>query len=207
MAEQLSFNAIFEQAALEERTRHLPTEMEDGIAVYRQLVERYHATVLAGDWEAAEVLIEEAHHLAVRLNGGDPAILGGSNASARVLERETAAPDGQVPLWGQTGSFLVQPCKGMLARIEMDGLFGLCGGLYPTFAVHAVNPDAPFLSETGYRSFHGWRFPVEPGMTTAAYAEAIIRDYVQRVRKGKLCRIDAAYRDRFQQPQDHLEPT
>src|SRR5690606_32887301 len=108
---------------------------------------------------------------------------------------ETAAPHGETPLWGQIGSFLVEPCKGLHARVEMDGLFGLCGGLYPTFAVHAVRPDTLFLSETGYRSFHGWRFPIERDMTTAAYAEAVMRDYVQRIRKGKLCRIEDSYRD------------
>lgn len=206
MPEQLSFTALFEQAVFEERTRHLPTTMDEGTVAYRRLFERYHPVVQACDWKAAKVLIREAKDLAVALNGGDTAILAGPKSSARLLERATRAVDREIPLWGQTGSFILDISKRLKLRVEMDGMFGLCGGPHPSFVVHAVEPQAPFISETGYRSFLGVSPLAEAGMSTADYAEATIRDYVRRVRKGKLCSIEEEYRERVAQPYDSPAP-
>ncbi len=98
----------------------------------------------------------EARSLALRLNGGERGILADEDAPGCVLERESAAPPGAVPLWGQKGAFIVT-VAGMRVRVALHGVFGIgsWSGFWPGFAAHAVDWDKPFLSETGYRSFLG----------------------------------------------------
>jgi hypothetical protein len=83
----------------------------------------------------------------------------------------------------------------MRIRVEMDGLFGIgtshmswCG-----FAVHAVDWEKPFLSETGYRSFLGAGGALAPGYGPDRFAAAIIDGHVQRELRGGLCQIGAKH--------------
>jgi len=193
--QQLGFG--FDQMAEEQRTAHIPSTMHEAIPYYRKLIERHNEAMLAGDVPAAMKLREEAHDLAYKLNGGDAGIKGGPDAPCYVLERVTEALAGTIPLWGQTGEFTID-VTGMKVRVEQDGMFGVGTGsmFWPGFGAHAVDYDKPFLSETGYRSFHGAQGSVVPGITPDKYAEEMIRSYMQRECKGKPRKIESSYVER-----------
>jgi hypothetical protein len=195
-SEQLGFG--FDEMLREQETAHLPSTMEEAIPFYRTLIERHHAAMLAGDVEKTMAIREEAQELAVKLNGGTLlGICGGPDAPASVLERETAAPPGAVPMWGQEGDFTVD-VNGMKVRIEQDGMFGTGTGsmFWPGFGAHAVDYDRPFLSETGYRSFHGVQGDAAPGITPDKFAQEMIRSYLQRECKGRSRKIEGSYVER-----------
>lgn len=183
-AVQLGFG--FEEMAEAERIAYLPATMEAAIPFYRELLARHHAAMMAGDEERTEAIREEAHDLACRLNGdrGHFGILGGPDAPGCVLERETAAPPGTIPLWGQVGDYIVQ-VGGMRIRIEQDGIFGVCSGwdFWMAFGAHIVDQDKPFLSETGYRSFLSYYGPMKPGgITPDQFARSACAEYIEEER-------------------------
>jgi hypothetical protein len=195
-SEQLGFG--FDEMLREQETAHLPGTMADAIPYYRKLIERHNEAMLAGDIEKTMAIREEAQELAVKLNGGTLlGICGGPDAPACVLERETDAQPGTVPMWGQEGSFTID-VNGMKIRIEQDGMFGTGTGsmFWPGFGAHAVDYDKPFLSETGYRSFHGAQGSAAPGITPDRYAEEMIRAYMQRECKGRPRKIANSYVER-----------
>src|SRR5690606_33603075 len=111
---QLGFDALLSAAAEDNRKRkteretaHLPGTMAEAIPYYRLLIRQPHAAVLAADADKVTQLRREADLLALRLNDGEPGILAHEGAPGRVLTRETAAPSGAVPLWGQEGGFII----------------------------------------------------------------------------------------------------
>jgi len=203
-AGQLGFDALLTEAEaanaalrLERETGHLPGSYDEAIPFYRSLIERHHAAMLAAEVDTVLQLHCEAHALARRLNGGEPGILAHDDAPGYVLARETAAPEGSVPLWGQDGTFFVD-VDGMRVSIEMDGMFGIgsTAMFWPGFAAHAVDLDAPFLSETGYRSFLGLAAAPVSGMTPDSFAREAIAAHVRRALKGRLLTIDPRYCER-----------
>lgn len=172
--------------------------MEEALPFYRALIERHHAAMLAGDPEAVLEFHREAHRLANKLNNFEPGTLADEDAPGCVLERKTRAPDGTVPLWGQTGSFEITVAETRI-RIEIDGLFGICSCCFPWpgFAAHVVEPDQPFISETGYQSFLGLSHSLEPKYTRDTFAAAVIEAHIRHRLKGKLVPIKPEYRRRF----------
>ncbi len=201
---QLGFDALLieaetvnREAVLERRLAHLPNAMLEPVPIYRAILDKHHAAMLAGDLEAALQLREEAHDLALLLNKGEPGILAGPDAPGCMLEGLTAADDGIVPLWGQTGSFVVD-VQGMSVRIDMGGIFGIGSRYCPwvNFSVHAVDWNRPFLSETGYRSFMGVQAALVPGMTPDAFATEVINAHVQKELKGRLRALSPQYREK-----------
>lgn len=194
--EQLGFEALLHTAAADNAQRkqeracaHLPGTMDKAVPFFRSLIDRHHAAMLAGDAATVERLREEAHRLALKLNNYEPGILADDDAPGYVLDRLTRAPKGAVPSWGQSGTFMLD-CAGLRVRIDMDGLFGITWhSSWLGFAAHAVDWDAPFLSETGYRSFLGAGGPLKPGYTPETFATAIIAAHVRTELKGKLRKI------------------
>ena len=203
--DQLGFDALLLDAdhtnyarKLEDQTRHLPATMADALPFFLELLEEHHAAMLAGQVDEVMFCREEAHRLAVKLNGGKAGILADKDSSpGYVLARETAAAPGMVPLWGQKASFIVT-AAGARVRIEMDGVFGICAtsGFWLSFSAHAVDFDGPFISETGYRSFLGIHAEPVPGITPDAFAEKVVAAHVAREMKGRLVAIEQRYRDR-----------
>lgn len=193
--QQLGFG--FDEMHEAERTAHTPSTMEEAVPFYRKLIEKHHATMMAGDKDAAMAVRAEADDLAYKLSGDDKAIKGGPDAPACQLERATAAPEGTVPLWGQTGNYITD-VDGMKVRIEQDGIFatGSHAMFWLAFSAHAVDYYKPFLSETGYRSFIGIFAPPEPGVTPEDFAKGAIRGQLNREHKGKPYRIEQSYVDR-----------
>nr|WP_281719908.1 hypothetical protein [Nitrosomonas nitrosa] len=192
--QQLGFDGLLTVAdadnrnhKLERETAHLPGTMEEGLPFFRTLLEKHHAAMLAGDAEQVLSLRDEADMLALKLNDFESGILAGPEAAGCRLESETAADPGSVPIWGQEGEFTV--CIGsMRVRIELDGVFGIASGVsfWPGFSAHAVDWDRPFLSETGYRSFLGIRWPVEEGLMPDAFIGKVLSHYIAHDLKGKL---------------------
>ena len=80
--------------------------------------------MIAGEFEAAMTMREEAVRVAEKQIDGRRGILAGPDAPGCVMERKTAAPKGEVPLWGQLGDFVID-VNGMQVRIEFDGIFGV----------------------------------------------------------------------------------
>lgn len=199
---QLGFDALLADAETDNRARilaretaHLPGTMEEALPFFRGLLERHHAAMLAGDADTVMTLRREARSLALCLNGGERGILADENAPGCVLERESAAPPGAVPLWGQKGAFIAT-VGGMRVRVALDGVFGIgsWSGFWPGFAAHAVDWDKPFLSETGYRSFLGMYAPPAPGLTPEHFVTEVIAAHVARELKGRLRAIEPSCR-------------
>lgn len=194
--QQLGFG--FDEILREQETAHLPGTMEEAIPYYRKLIEKHHAAMISGDSAGAMKIREEAKELASKLNGGTRmGIKGGPDAPCYALERATAAPTGTVPMWGQTGDYVID-VDGMRVRIEQDGIFGIGASVSPApgFSANAVDYDKPFLSPTGYQSFVGYRPEIDPGMTPDVLAREIIRAKVRRDCKGKLPKIERSYVER-----------
>ena len=190
--QQLGFG--FEEMLEAERTAHIPSTMEEAVPYYRQLIEKHHAAMMSGDKDAAMAVRAEADDLAYKLNGNDFGIKGGPDSIASQLERATAAPEGVVPMWGQTGNYTID-VDGMKVRIEQDGIFatGSHAMFWLAFSAHAVDYDKPFLSETGYRSFIGIFAPPEAGVTPEDFARGAIHGHLKREHKGKPYRIEQGY--------------
>lgn len=199
---QLGFDTLLSDATAQNQLRrqereaaHLPGTLAQALPYYRSLIGQHHAAMLSGDIEMALALRGEAHLLADKLNGFERGILAHEDAPGCVLERETAAPSGDAPLWGQSGGFEIV-CSGMRVRIEIDGMFGTGSTFmtWPGFSTHAVEWGKPFLSETGYRSFLGLSGELRVGETPEAFVCRMIAAYVARELKGRLKVIDEKYR-------------
>ena len=182
----------------EQESAHLPTEMAEAIPVYRQMLEDHNQAMVAGNERAAMAVRKEANRLAIKLNGGLLGVLGGPDAPGEVLQRETHAPAGQVPMWGQRGDFVVD-VNGVPVRIQMEGMLGISASLtvWPGFGAHVVEPDKPFFSDTGYRSFLGVHAIMVPGLTPDAFAREVIASHIKGECKGRLRPVAESYRSRF----------
>ena len=200
---QLGFDALLDTADRDNRARtfaresaHLPSTMDQALPFYRALLDRHHAAMLAADAGETMRLRREAHNLARRVNGGDTAILAGPDAPGRVLERETDAAPGAIPLWGQSGAFTLALDR-MRVLVEMQGIFGIAAAhcFWPGFAARAVCAGEPFLSPTGYRSFLGLAADPQPGLLPDAFARKAIAAYVEGQLKGRLVAIEPRYRE------------
>lgn len=201
---QLGFDAVLVKANTENRARkiaretaHLPDTMEEGLRFYRILLRQHHAAMLSANVGETMRLREEARKLALRLNGGDPGILAHPDSPGHVLERETAAEPGKLPLWGQIGSYSID-VDNLKVHIELDGIFGTgsCAFYWPGFSARAVAFDRPFLSPTGYRSFLGVQGDPVPGLSPDEFTRRVIESYIANDLKGRLVPIEPKYRQR-----------
>jgi hypothetical protein len=188
----------FEAMAEERETAHLPAQMDAGIDAYRAMLEEHNRAMLAGDEKRVMALRKEANRLAVKLNGGEHGILGGPDAPGYVLMRSTAAPPGTVPIWGQQGEFDIK-VGDMPVHIEMDGMLGICQSMsvWPGFSANVVEPEKPFFSETGFRSFIGVHADASPGITPDEFAHQVIAAHIRGECKGKLRSVKEEYRGRY----------
>jgi hypothetical protein len=194
--EQMRFG--FEAMVEERETAHLPSEMEAGIAAYRAMLEQHNQAMLDGDEKKVMAIRKEANRLAVKLNGGEIGILGGREAPGYVLMDSTAATPGTVPMWGQQGEFAIK-VGDMPVHIKMDGMLGICQSMsmWPGFSANVVEPDKPFFSETGFRSFIGVHADPPPGITPDEFAREVIAAHIRGECKGKLRAVKEEYRERY----------
>ena len=158
----------------EKQTAHLPSEMEAGIAAYRLMLHEHNQAMLQADEKRAMEIRKEANRLAVKLNGGEPGILGGKDAPGHALMDATAAPATTVPMWGQKGEFDIK-VGDMPVHIKMDGMLGISQSMsiWPGFSRERHRAGQTFLfGETGFRSFIGVHGEPEPGMTPDVFWRA-----------------------------------
>ncbi len=199
--DQLGFDVLLQdsdsanhQRRWERECAHLPDNMEEGLALYRAMLDEHHAAMMAADASEVMRLRDEARLLATKLNNGEPGVLASPDAPGNVLAARTATPEGSLPLWGQSGSFVLD-ISVIKVRIEMEGIFGIASHSYWLgFAIHAVNWDQPFLSETGYRSFLGVSIPLEAGVAPDEFVTRILHAYRKRNLGGKAAEIAPRYR-------------
>lgn len=198
MTAQLGFTDFLTEAAatnerrqMDRATAHLPGTMEEALPFYRRMIERHHSAMQAAEIEQAMAIREEAHNLAAKLNGGTCGIIAGPDAPGCILERESSAAPGSVPLWGQAGEFVIT-VGAMRVKIELHGMFGIgsTSCLFPGFYAHAVDWERPFFSETGFRTFLGVSGQLVPGLTTKDFARETIAAYVRQELKGRLLPIE-----------------
>ncbi len=201
--QQLGFADMLQTAAESNAEReflkkagHLPDSFDEGIPVYREILDRHDQAMLAGDFEKVRAEREEADLLICRLNGNTRfACCSDADSPGCYVPRVTAAPDGQMPLWGQLGSFIVtlgdqDPKSGftMRVRVELAGLqsIGCCDrSFFLGFSAHAVDLDLPFLSGTGYRSFLGfWPNPVA-GIYPDQFVKGVMMAHIDQELRGK----------------------
>ncbi|WP_217358695.1 type II toxin-antitoxin system ParD family antitoxin [Thalassococcus sp. S3] len=184
LAEAAETNAARE---FESDTAHLPGTLAEAIAFHTRQIEAHHAAMLACNIEHALIIRREARLLARKLNGGVPGILAHDDAPGYVLARHCAAPEGQVPLWGQEGTFEID-IAGVACRITFNGMFGIgaTAMTYLAFDARAVDKAHPFISGTGYRSFLGATVPPQTGLVPDQFASQVIAQYVADDLGGRL---------------------
>lgn len=121
----------------------------DLFATAKRAVEDYNVAVIAEDPELqkrSENLFEAA---VWNLNGNSLLSSFESETSpGSVLCSHCAAPPGEVPVWGQSGEFIVT-VRGI--RVMVSAKTGYCG-LRPRIVAHVIDLDKPFFSKTGFRS-------------------------------------------------------
>ncbi len=179
---------------------HLPGSEAEALPFYRALIDRHHAAMLAGDAAVVMQLRIEAHRLAEKLNNYEPGILADDDAPGSRLDRLTRAPEGAVPLWGQSGRFAIER-ESLRIEIALDGIFGLTWSVYhwPGFGAYAVDWHKPFLTETGFRSFIAINAPLMPGYTPDRFAREVVDGFIARENKGKLRTIKPEHRERHRE--------
>lgn len=110
----------------------------------------------------------------------------GDDSAGTIVKRYCAAVPGVVPLWGQQGEFLIN-VKDIRCWVKYGGGLGSVPNSH--FEFNAVDLDAPFISETGYRShFCG----VVRGQAVDAAAALIFADFLGKHRRY----LEAEYQDR-----------
>lgn len=130
----------------------LPASREALLCLARDLVNKYHAAILAHDQVGADAASATNEAVIWKLNGGTFfGCLDRENpeAGGNLVFAHCRAIPGAVPLWGQNGEFLIE-VDGVRAVVEVSDGFG--DSLWPQFAFHAVDTKSDFISETGYRS-------------------------------------------------------
>lgn len=203
---QLGFDSLLDEGAannelhqLKVKYPGLPSTWDDALRYHHKLIDRCHAAFLAADIDEINRVYDEAETLADLLqhtaNGYTSGILTADGAGTRLATATRALP-GVVPRWGQQGDFIIE-AAGMRVRMDTDGIFGIATRfvLLPGFGAHAVDYNKPFLSETGFRSFIGYRADLERGITVDVFAKSLIEYHVKHALKGQLVAIEQKYRE------------
>ncbi|HHV7525707.1 TPA: hypothetical protein ACUNF5_007288 [Burkholderia orbicola] len=129
----------------------LPDERDELLAASLKAIQAMHAAVLRSDGAAAEEAADRYDAVIWKMNGGTffaSRDCRNPDAPGHVVERYCAAPPGNVPMWGQVGEFLIV-VDGVESIVAVRGDFGQ---FRASFHFHVVDPTAPFISETGFRS-------------------------------------------------------
>lgn len=180
-SQQSTMFEAFSAAESAARVGELPETMDAGVIAYRAVIDRFNAAMLAGDAAAVELAEEDAENIAAHLNGGTTfGMCAGEEASANVLDRLAAAPEGTIPIHGQAGTFVLE-LKGYSVRVEVDGMLAGCGG----FQIHSLDEKACPITETGYRSFAGSRYGGVGGLAVEPFVRAVIDAHVNSPKKSK----------------------
>lgn len=197
---QSSLTAQFDREAWERtlKTRREfaenPERIKAALPRFLEMLRELDAAIKADDIKAAAEIETRADQYATELQGGDRCGILSPDGPATILEKAAAAPDGEVPMWGQRGNFVLMVGLTPI-RFEYDGIFGTAG--FFSFSIHAVRWDKPFPSETGYRFFCGISLSHVPkGATVADFVTDEVQRYIREECKKGLPMIGFEHRDR-----------
>ena len=167
-----------EEGAARQLAAELPDDRAGLLAVGAAAVVACHTAVLAQDQAALEAA-EDRYEAAVwKLNGGTFfASYADPDAAGRALRRLCSAVPGTVPMWGQSGEFLVT-VRGTRCLVNFDNGMGSLSDAHFEFEV--IDLDASFISETGYLSHHA---RAGDGLTLDQMACEIISGLLQSKRR------------------------
>ncbi|KND60575.1 hypothetical protein BVER_05652 [Candidatus Burkholderia verschuerenii] len=129
----------------------MPEDRAGLLAVTAEATAEFHAAVLACDDAAAQIAADRYDAAVWKLNGGTSfGVMDSSNPEAGgiLAEAHCRADAGTVPMWNQTGEFLIT-VQGVRAVVRVRDGFGR---FRVSMGFHVVDADKPFISETGYRS-------------------------------------------------------
>lgn len=162
------------------------------IQLGRRIVERFHHAVMTGNERLMKAGDRHYNWLLAAINGGTTfGCRAGAESPACLLERGLAAPDGETPLWGQSGRMLIV-VNGMPGIVNVESGLDSFGVVH--FEFHACTADMPFISETGYRSDFVHR--VSAGLTVREAAEERFRALQEDVRLIRAdWKLDEDFRD------------
>ncbi|WEX10304.1 hypothetical protein [Chelativorans sp. AA-79] len=160
----------------------LPTDEEGIVEEAGRSLERYHDAALANDVDGQGREVTRLNALIANVWQSPPGErYRGSerfdcwHSAADWLLDQTAARDGDVPMYGQRGRFVLE-IAGCRTDFRYDGIFGICGG-----GAHVIDLDRPFYSETGFRSFQ-----VCPHHRILCTGGIDVDDYMARVCEAQL---------------------
>lgn len=167
----------------------LPDDRSTLLDVAAEAVKGLHEAVLNGANLVIEVANDRYNAAVWKLNGGTFfACQSDDDAAGRVIERHCRAVPGDVPMWGQTGEFLIE-VSGVRAVVDVSPQSSL---INCHFAFQAVDLDSPFVSGTGYRSHYD---TARRHTTVDQVARNIMVTLLAE--KKKLVMIEDHYRDRL----------
>lgn len=177
---------------MEVLAKQLPDDHRILDAAYSALIDLNEACI-AGDSESRDVAVLRFEACIWKLNGNTFfGCSSGERDAANVISDYCRAEGGCVPIWGQNGEFIVENTAGGRARIEIKA--GCMIG-YLSASFNAVDLGAPFVSETGYRSYMFSLSEVKLGETVAAHMTRIFQSLVDARKKPLFIASDS--RDRL----------
>jgi hypothetical protein len=151
----------FRRRDRKEYRKSLPDDDSELLNIAWRILNEYHAAVVGTDVDCMLLASNRLRAIQEHAFGMDPDHnLSGPGAppkgngkhfcvndAGRWLLDSHAAPDGEIPLFGQKGRFVIE-IAGCPVDFRYSGLFGICGG-----DAHVIDLDKPYFSNTGYRSF------------------------------------------------------
>ncbi|CFB60422.1 hypothetical protein [Pandoraea apista] len=186
MAKRVTDNESVELQSLSEQ---LPTDTASLFEAGKEFSQAFDDAIMRADQDGAALAGRRYDACVWKLNGGTNF---GSYANAsspgNLMVAHCAAAPGAIPHWGQRGAFLIQ-VDGMRVIVQY------CAHKFRTsmhFEFLAVDLDAEFISETGYRSHF---LNCHYGMTVDEAARSAIRT-IRAEKRGALL-IAVEYRDRL----------
>jgi len=158
----------------------LPDDEPSMMKVAKAAVEAAHAAILRGDWAGVRPAFLPYNAVVWKLNGGTFfGCMAEKDSAGKRVERYCAAPPGAVPMWGQTGEFLID-VEGVRCWVVVGRGFG--HELSASLNLNAVDLESAFISPTGYKSHFA---NPEEGKTVADKAEEAVRYYLHEPRERR----------------------
>lgn len=158
-----------DETVIAEISQCLPDAVDELLQVALDALHDLHDGIIAGSEKSALTARHRYDAVVWKLNGGSFFGCEAGEGAAVIVRRHCAAIPGNVPMWGQSGEFLIEQA-GTRAVVSFS-----CGlsRMLASLSFHAVDPHVPFISPTGYRSeFRSYQL----GKGVAEVATGILRD-------------------------------
>lgn len=177
---------------MESLAQQLPDDHRILDSAYSALIDLDDACII-GNAERRDAAVLRFEACIWKLNGNTFfGCSSGEHDAAHVISEYCRADGGCVPMWGQSGEFIVESTAGDRARVEIKA--GCMIG-YLSASFNAVDLGAPFISETGYRSHMFQLSEVKTGESVYAYMTRIFQSLVDARKKTLFIAPDS--RDRL----------